>query len=121
MKITYLENKEGNILISTTRHDYVSDGSAFIDGGQGGYFRYNESNGYKLKESSVESMFQFLRSYLRWGSIREEDEVIYTPIKDLSTSHIKNILKNVSSIAPLYKDILVKCPDVKKCKEIDGR
>ena len=106
MKITYLENEFGNILISTTRRDYVSDGSAFIDGGQGGYFRYNESNGYKLKESSVETMFQLLRSHLSWGSVREEDEVIYTQIKDLETSHIKNILKNVSNINPLYKEVL---------------
>lgn len=106
MKAVYLENEYGNILISTTRHDYVSDGDAFIDGGQGRYFRYNESNGYKLKESSVESMFEFLRSHLRWGSLREEDEVIYTPIKDLSASHIKNILKNVSNINPLYKEVL---------------
>lgn len=106
MRVTYLENEDGNILISTTRHDFVSDGEAFIDGGQEGYFRYSEVSGYKLKESSATSMFQFLRQHLKWGSLREEDEVIYTPIKDLSTSHIKNILKNMRNINPLYKEVL---------------
>lgn len=96
MKINYVEHKDGTKLFSFYRHDYKKYGEGedyiMIDGG----FDYTKFSG-KLKSDEIKKLIPFIREQFTWGKNYNKNNVRlkktnYILLKDLTTSHIINIL-----------------------------
>lgn len=95
MKINYVENSIGK-LFSFHRHDYKTSGIEkdfiMIDGG----FDYTRFTG-DLKSGEIKELIQDIREQFTWGKNFDEnnkqlEKTEYILLKDLTTSHIVNIL-----------------------------
>lgn len=107
-----IQTPDGTIIHSKTTHDFVchkdANGKTYcIDGG----LDYCKISGdlKDIKNLCVydDGKWETRRRYLHWGKNYDENNIPlpqteWVPIKDLKTSHIKNILKNVKKIDSIY-------------------
>ncbi len=109
-KVTYIK--------SAHRHDFVSyefagGGMTFTDGGNS----YIRRGGTEIKRENVAvddfslediSNIDDIRGKLLWGSrgVNGDEELTYSPIKNLTIDHLRAILDNVENIAPLHKNVI---------------
>ena len=108
MKINYVEHKDRTKLFSFSRHDFKQYGGdndyVMIDGG----FDYTRYSG-ELKLVEIEEVIQYIREEFIWGKNFDENNVQllkteYIKLKDLTTSHIINILIYFTNkLKPEYK------------------
>lgn len=90
---------KNEILISKHVHDYVEskDGNIAIDGGNE-YCRRIGCTGDKVEELSfgVDSPIEVKADRILWGSYGKsgKEPLQYVLLKECSTSHLKNIIKN---------------------------
>jgi hypothetical protein len=112
-----IRTPDGTILESTNRHDYKvyvdKNGLEYMVDGGHDYLRRNIYEDYPYEELSIEDNgdSELRRNYLRWGRNYDEnmhplEKTEWILIKDLSTDHIKAILKNVKSTDTIYKETL---------------
>ena len=109
---------DGTILISESRHDYVShedtrSGEYYMVDGGNDYLRRSVNNvqAYDISKYYVEGDHEHNRQFFSWGTYGPpEDPAPYhkVPLMHLSSAHIENILETQSHIPPwirqLFKD-----------------
>lgn len=107
-----IQTPDGTILHSKHRHDFVchidANGKKYcIDGGLDYRRIVGDTNDIKDMCVYDDGKWETRRKYLCWERKYDENmnqlpETEWIPIKDLKTSHIKNILKNVKEIPSIY-------------------
>lgn len=110
-----IKTPDGTILMSMHRHDCkvytdkISGEEYMVDGGVD-YLR-RSVNKIPYEELSVYDDYthKTRRQHMFWGKNFDKDgnqlpKTQYTPIKDMSSSHILAILTNIKGISPLYKE-----------------
>jgi len=98
MKIKYLDCDRKTKLFSFHRHDYKEitiDGISYMIDGGFDYIRSSLTG--IIKEDNVSDLIADIRTQFKWGSNYTEtgelrDETVYLYLKDMTTSHILNIL-----------------------------
>jgi len=95
MKIHYVKCPDGAKLFSFYRHHYNEHDGCFIDGG----FDYIRHNG-ELCSDDIFDVISDIRTRFYWGVRYDKDgdrlpQTTPTLLKDLSTSHIHNILSDM--------------------------
>lgn len=98
MKINYVEHKDGTKLFSFYRHDFQTYGEGEDLVGIDGGFDYQRIIGTTTsKQGEIKELIQDIREQFTWGKNFDENNVQlekteYIKLKDLTTSHIVNIL-----------------------------
>lgn len=112
MEVRYLYNKEtGEILMSFHSRHFVQKGDAFVDGGQDGFFRFSDNDGFSLKRVNLEEIMFHVRENMEWGVTRDKEgnlleQVEYKKIKDLDSNHIQAILLTQKHISKFTREVL---------------
>lgn len=108
-----IKTPDGTFLRSYHRHDYKTH----VDQTNGKHYMVDGGNAYlrrNLNEDSVdltkyyeECSFEECREIMCWGSRGKNGDqpMTFIPIYKMSNDHIENVLANVASIAPHYKEM----------------
>ena len=105
-----LRTPDGTIIQSRSRHDYVThtDANGKVYVVDGGLDYQRRSNHGDEQDCSVYDTGDHLvrREALTWGSygLRRDQPLTLTTIADMSTDHIKAVIRNCSS----YMNLLIK-------------
>lgn len=100
MHILYnqLTTPDGTILVSSSRHDYVSHTDAngkyyFLDGGTS-YIRASTHSDQKILTITTDTDHPTLRKYVTWGTYGKSgnEPLRRVTIANLSTNHVKAII-----------------------------
>lgn len=98
------QTPDGTVLHSKYRHDYIyhkdKNGQTYIVDGGNDYIRTSVNDSASMKDLCVYSdgTFELEREWVLWGRNYDKDmkrlpKTEWTPIKDLDTDHIYEILK----------------------------
>ena len=113
--IKILEDPKNPVYLkSSHRHDFVSfkfkdDKSISLDGGHAYVRRVGDFDApFEELVLTNKEPIEKVRADLIWGSRgKNGDEPLkYQPIKDLTLSHLKAIIKNCSNIASPHKEVI---------------
>lgn len=113
-----IKTPDGTILESHSTHDFVQytdkNGNYYaVDGGKSYLKRMYDVSDYKELGVVDNGRHATRRKYLKWGSNYDKNmnrlpETIWKPIKDLSATHIKNIIKKLYCTDPFYLEVFKK-------------
>lgn len=111
-----IKSEDGTILWSKYAHDFVehtdkiSGKTISLDGGRS-YQRVGYEEGAKYEDCSVylDDDYELVREFFLWGTYGKtgKDEFKLVALRDLETSHIKNILLDCWNIKDTYVDDLM--------------
>jgi hypothetical protein len=107
---------DGKELRSYHRHDYVvyfdkNNNYYSVDGGMDYLKRGYDKKNYIENSVYSDGTFELERKYICWGvnytkDMKKLPKTRWTPIKDLDTDHIYNILQNIKNIDEYYIQLL---------------
>lgn len=110
MKIHYLDCDGKKKLFSFHRHDYKSwedENKLYIL--DGGFDYIKTSHHGTIVYSDIQDVIEDIREQFEWGQNEDGkgnyiEKTIYRLLKDISDSHLKNLIKYVKR-NPVYKEI----------------
>ena len=108
-----IRTPDGTVLESRTRHDYVEytdtvSGNLYIVDGGLDYIRRSVNGDEEVLVLDETAPHTLLRELVTWGTFGSNgtDKLRYVPIKDMTNSHIENVLKDCPYAYPQILNLL---------------
>jgi len=115
MKIIKSEMRtpDGTILISRSRHDYVThmdeNGKEYMLDGGIDYVRSSAHGDEEYMTVTTDSPHDEVREAVVWGTYGRvgDQPLTYIKLRDMTTDHIEAVIENVKNIYPQYKVAMI--------------
>ncbi len=117
-----MRTPDGTIIYSRYRHDYVThkdkNGKTYMLDGGLDYIRCSGNGDEELLTLYTSNKHSKIRKYLQWGTYNRNynNDIEFVSIKDLSASHIINILNDGYGNAG-YRQVMREELDWRNCEQ----